>query len=370
MPSQKQYNVQIFDLDGTTLLYSVPPNILKDRAPSFTSRINAGLGECILDLNLPFDNFGYGTRIKNDAIVEIWSVDDSFPLGRRIYKGYISKIAPKISGSWVGVSITCLGLGSLLTHSLYRNGASDTVTHTAVDPQAIAEAIITHFNTIEGGALISYTHDTSTELVGTNVTKVFTDKTWFDAMTDCLKLASSGFWWSVDRDGLLSFKSKPSSATHQFVIQKHIETLDAPRDSEGVYNDIEVRWSGGTTLFTDASSQAEYGHGSGTPTGKRTKILSDSSVTSSGGADQVGNKFLAENKDAQVKVTCTVNQNYDIDSIKVGDTCTILNYDIDFAFIPSNMQIVGMSYNGDTVDLDLESPQANLGVVLDAFVNG
>lgn len=321
------------------------------------------MGECVIDLNLPFDNFGEGTRIKSDAIVEIWSIDDNNPLGRRIYKGYISKYAPKIENGWSGVSITLLGLGSMLTHSLYRSGGSDTVTHTSVDPQVIAEAIIDHFNTIEGGSLIGYTHDTSTELVGTNVTKVFTDKTWFDAIADTLKLSASGWWWSVDRDGLFSFKAKPSSATHAFIIQKHVDTLDAPKDSEQVYNDIEVRWSGGTNIYTDATSQSTYGHGS-TPTGKRTKVISDNSVTTSVGADQVGNKFLAENKDAKVKIMCTINENYDIDSIKVGDTCTIFNYDIAFTFLPQNMQIVGLSYNGSSVDLELESPQLNFAIEL------
>lgn len=370
MASNKKFNVKIFDLDGTTLLYNVPPNILRDKAPTFNSRINAGMGECVIDLNLPFDNFGDGTRIKSDAIVEIWSIDDSNPLGRRIYKGYISKYSPKIESGWVGVGLNILGLGSLLTHSLYRSGASDTVTHTAVDPQAIAEAIIDHFNTIEGGALISYTHGTSTSTVGTNVTKVFTDKTWFDAMVETLRLSSSGWWWSVDRDGLFSFKAKPSTATHRFIIQKHIETMDAPKDSEQVYNDIEVRWSGGTNTFTDASSQATYGHGSGTPTCKRTKIISDTSITTSGGADQVGNKFKAENKDAKVKVTCTINENYDIDSIKVGDTCTIFNFDAAFTLLPANMQIVGLTYNGTSVSLELESPQSDFGVELDKLVNG
>ncbi len=374
MALQKNYVVKIFGQDGTTLKKSVSRKSLRTN-PSFRCRINGGFGECVLDLvgtGFAFDNFGEGTWIAHSYIVDIYEVDSvNAPLGRRIYRGYISKYEPYIDASGQeGVKVTCLGLVSLLTKSYYKNGSSFTVTQSGVDPQAIGEAIIDHYNTIFGGSLLSYTHGTSTQTVGTNVSYTFTDQKWFDALTTVAKLAGTNWWWKIDENGLYSFQAKPSSATHKFTIRKDVNAITAPKDAEKVINDVQVRRSGGTASnYSDATSQSTYGTGA-TPSGKYSAIINDPSITDANGADQRGNKEVNDKKTAFNSAVITVNPNYDLESIKCGQTCRVMNYDKSSTFFGTNLLIVGLAYDGDTCRVEVERSPADFGLELNTFVNG
>jgi len=71
---QKSYNVQVYDQDGVTALRTIPAKQIKNEI-SFSSRINAGLGQLVLDLNLPFDDFDEGASIDYMNIVDVYAVD-------------------------------------------------------------------------------------------------------------------------------------------------------------------------------------------------------------------------------------------------------------------------------------------------------
>ncbi len=367
---EKTFNVQVFGQDGVTKIRTIPYSLLKSD-PQFTSRINAGLGECVLDLDLPFDDFDEGNLVDYMNIVDIYAVDAANPRGRRIYRGFISRYEPYLeSGGTEGVRFTCLGLASLLSFSHYMNGSSTfAVAHATQDPETIARAILDHFNSMYGGALVSYTND-STDAVGSSVSITFTDKKWFDALKDTGNLAGEGWWWKVDENGLYWLKAKPSTPTHLFTIGGNVDSLRINKNSESVVNNVFVRRSGGTqTNYADAASQAQYGTGS-PPTGKRTSIINESSLTSVGAADQRGNKALADGKDAKVAVQFVVNDKYDLESIKVGDTCAILNVKRGSTLFSPNMQIVALTYQGDKVSVEVEQQSSNFGQELEAFVNG
>lgn len=368
MALQKNYIVKVYDQDGTSLKLSVPPNTVK-ALPEFRAKTNGGFGELVLQLKYPFDNWD-NTIFKANAIVDLWCFDDANQLGRRIYRGYISKWGCYVNGDDEGVEITCLGLFSLMQTSYHARLTP--VTFTAQDPRAIFEAMIDSFNASWGGSLIQYTHGVSTQAVGTNVSASYTDLTWLAGCDKAIAYAPNGWYYLIDQNGLASFKVKPSTPTHRFMMNKHITKLDAPQDAETVYNDFELRWGSVPTILTDndAASQATYGQGAGTPSGKRTQIVTDSTITSSGAAAQWMATAKAYGKDAKVKVNCTVNTNYDLESIHVGDTCSIFNYLSTFSFFPSNMLIVALTYKGDSVDLELQQQQQDFMIELQSYVKG
>src|SRR5438046_1393425 len=102
MALQKTFLAKIYSQDGSSSLGSFifsqeGDNTLKN-IPSFTSTINGGLGEMVLDLNLPFDDFGEGLTIDFMNFVELWVTDANHTRGRRVYKGFISKYAPYFEG--------------------------------------------------------------------------------------------------------------------------------------------------------------------------------------------------------------------------------------------------------------------------------
>lgn len=368
MALQKQYSVKLYDQDGTTLKKIVAPNEVKN-FPAFRDRINGGQGECVLDLDLPWDNFGEGTDIDFMHIGKVYEHDADNPRGRLIYAGFLSRYEPYIqSGGIEGVRVTLLGLISLLGFSYYKNGSNFSVTHTSVDPNAIARAVIDHFNTIYGGALLSWTAG-STPVVGTNVTFTFTDQRWLDAITKTCQLAGTDWWYHVDETGLFSMKQKPGTASHTFTIGKDVESISAKKDSEGVINDVQVRRSGGTaTNYSDSGSQAAFGTGN-PATGKRSKIVSDTSISDATTADQRGNKEIADNEDEKIRVSAKINVKYDIESVKIGQTCKFRNFRKASSFFSDNMLIVGLAYSGEYVSLELEEQNEDFGRELESYVN-
>jgi len=359
---QKQYTVKIFDKFSTSsFVKNVDPILLKS-VPSFKAKINAGLGEAVIDLNLPFDDFDEGVSIDFMNIIDIFVVDEINPLGVRIHRGFISKYMPYIRADGSeGVLITSLGLVSLLAFSFYKSGSSFTVSHTSDDPETIARAIIDHFNTVYIGSLIGF-DGASTDPVGTTVSYDFIDRRWNNALTKTVELAEGNWWYHIDQDGKLQFKDKPSTATHIFTIGKDIESIIAPKNSEKVANDVQVRFSSGSSDFSDGTSQTTFG--------VRTKLVKDADITDSGSADERGDREIEANKDEKIKASVTINTQFDagLEAIRIGDTCKIRNFKKSSTFFNDNMQIIGFNYRGDTMSLELEDFEGNFGEELETFV--
>jgi hypothetical protein len=374
MPLQRHFLAKVFDQDGTTFLKTfstdradgVDTGYLKG-SPSFESRINGGYGELVLDLALPFDDFDEGSSVDFMNVVKVYAVsvdDDLVQTDTLIYTGFVSKYEPYVDEGQEGVHVTCLGLVSLLALSYYKSGTSFEVAHSGEDPSVIAEAVIDHFNTVYGGSLLSYSGD-SVSSVGTNVSVTFTDQHWSDALTKLYQLAGTDWWWKVDEAGVFWLQPKPGSPTHTFTIGKDVLRITAPKDSEKVVNDVQVRRSDGTASdYSDATSQATFGSGS-PATGKRSEILSDSTLTDANAADQRGNKEVADNKDAKTKATVTVTTDYPIETVKVGQTCNIRN--LKGSFFADNLLIVAVRYDGDTVEVDLDQ-QTSFGTELAGLI--
>jgi hypothetical protein len=372
--------VRVTDQDNATVLTHIPSERPDDRTlpylkqlPTFDARLNGGYGECVLDVGgWKMDDFAEGASVDHMNIVDIFAnVTDQQTMTQastRVYRGFVSSYTPYLHGGDEGVRITCLGLASLLTASKYGTATAYSVTQTAQDPEFIAKAIIDNFNAAFSGSLISYTGTTSP--VGTNVTYAFTDLSWFDAVQQTLKLADDGWWWLVDAGGQFYFQDRPASVNHVLTFNLDIEDFEAPKTMEKSRNEIIVERSGGTrTSYTDATSQTNLGTGS-PATGKWTEVVSDSSITNSGTADQLGDKKLAELKDPKVSARVTVNRMYNIDSIKPGDIVAFANFKSSSSFFGSNaLQVVSMSWNGDVVSLELEQQNTSLARELESFVN-
>lgn len=372
MASQKQYTVKIFDQDGTTFLTNISPRELGG-VPTFTSKIYGGFSDIKINLRgerFQFDSFGEGTLINFMNIVEIEVVDENNPRGRTIYKGWISQYEPYVMENGdEGVTITILHLTSLLSASYYKNGASYTVEFTEEDAETMGRAVIDHFNTIFSGALLSYSAAT-TDPVGTSLTQDFVDKKWFDALTTIGDLCGTDWWWKIDETGQYWLKAKPGTATHTFTIGKDAAVVRATKNMEGMVNDVQVRYTGAATLEDDdATSQASFGTGS-PATGKWTKIVSDSNIGDVTTATARAAKEIEDNKAAKIMATLTINNQYDLESIKVGQTCKIRNFDKDNSFFNDNMMIAQLTYSGDAVTIQLSNEPINFALQLNKFVNG
>lgn len=368
---RKKFLVKIYGQDGTTLVKNISTSSLGN-IPNFTAKMNGIVGPCTFKLTgdgFRFDSFMEGTAIKHMNIVDVYVMEAANPLGRRIYRGFISKYSPFYRQNEQGVEITLLSIGALTSFAYYKNGSSFTVTHSTVDTEAIMRAIIDHANTVFSGSMLSYTAD-STDPVGTNVSITYTDERHFDALEKAFATAGGEWWWKIDEIGKLYLKDKPATATHTFILGKHVDEIVGISDSEKVVNDVQVRGAGGgTSDDSDATSQATYGTGS-PATGKRSSIVTATELGDANARTQRAAKEIADNKDAKVKTSITINDTYDLESIKPGETCKIRNLGIDNDFFSSNMQIVSVSYSGYKAVIEIGDEIANFASELDSFVNG
>jgi hypothetical protein len=353
----KYYQYKITQPDGTFVKVLNPKTIKTE--PSFTSRINGGFGQLIIDLQEPFDNFG--SYIAHMNLVEITEYDEvNHPSGIVIYTGFISQYTPYFRGAVEGVMITCLGRVSYLNFAYYKNGSSFTVNHTNEDPSDIMKAIIDHFNSVYPNSLLSYT-GSSIDTVGTNISRDFVEKKWLDAINETGDFGNPDWWWNIDVSGVLFFKNKPSSATHTFTIAKDVDLGESEQDSEDIINQVTINHNAGTTSDSDATSISTYG--------TREQLINDTDILNASSAQQQIDKIIAENKDPKKNAKLIINNLYDIESVKVGDTCQVLNYNKDAVLFNSNMQIQAVQYTPDKLTLQLESISGIFGIELDNFVN-
>jgi len=351
---RKTFTVKIYALDGTYLktLASGERGVVMNNDLAWTCKINGGQGELVLDLNYPLDDFDEGVTVDHMNVVKVYEADEvNAPTGRLVYAGFVSQYAPYVRGSREGVKLTCLGLVSLLALSKYKNGSNYSVVKTTVDPSAIATAIIDHFNTIYTAGWLGYAGGHATT-VGTNISYTFVDMNWIDAMQECLDLSGGGRYWYIGADGDLFFTIKPTSATHHFTLGKNVDMVEIVKSTEKVVNQFQFRVTGSTGDYSDATSQTAYG--------VRDAVESDTNVSDATTRTQHGNKVIADSKDPKIRARVRVNANYDIESIKPGDTITVSNFKLGSSPFPTNLQITALAYSPDGVDLELEEVNATL----------
>lgn len=359
---QKKYLVKVYESDGTTFVATINPDDLR-KEPQFNARINGIYGQCVLELNYAFDDFDEGTSIDYMNVVKIYEFDSvNHADGILIYSGFISRYMPYVRGGQQGVAVTLLSLGTLLNYIYYKTaGGGWTVTHSGDDTAVIMKDIVDYFNTQYSGTLIDYdVGGTTVDTVGNSRDMEFIEKTCYMALEDTLQTAGGGWYWHINKAGVLYLKEKPTSSTHEFTIGKDVEEFRAEKTSETVTNYVLFKWKSGSVTDDDATSISTFG--------RREQIVSDSGIASATSADAAAQKHVDDNKDEKIKATLIINSNYDIESISVGDTCKVRNFKTGGGTFSDNMLIAGISYRYDKIQLQLEE-YTNIGTALNTFVN-
>lgn len=346
---EKRYIVKMYSKAGVYLGTKNPLKIKSD--VSFKSVINGGQGECVIDINDPVDSFDEGVTIDHANVAKIYQSDDVNSLAPRlIYTGYVSKYEAYNADKDEGVRVTLLGLVSMLSLSFFKNGASYTNTQTTVDPNAMMKAIVDHWASVSGlAAWIGYGGGHALD-VGAVATKAFVDRRWSDAMADAFALGGGGRWWRIAEDGQLWHQPKPSSPTHRFNYDGHVIKSSIVKSNETVINDVEVRPGSPATNadYSDSGSQTTYGLRTGDP-------ISDATITDNTTRDAAGNGKIADGKTATVNATLTIGTSYDIESVKVGQTCSLLGMKKGSLTCPANLLITAVKYTPDSIEIQCET---------------
>ena len=352
------FTIKIYNNDGSTYLGNILPNELLSY-PQWSSIVNGGQGQCVLDLNRPFDDFGEGVTIQHGNIFRIYINDEVSPLGRLIYTGVVSQYVSYSDGSTEGVRIYLLGLYSTLQRTYYNalapGGLNRNVTYTTTDPADMIKDTIDNWQTVTGSTLISYDQGLINN-TGQSNTAEFTSQKHLEQIKGIVSLVAAGWYWLINEEGQFVLAEKPSTPTHRFTLGKNVISFNVQSTSEEIRNSVLVIHDAGTYEQKDAASIAAYG---------LYEYNQDvEGISNDAQAQPIADRMIGEYKDPKQSIQITINDSYDIYSIKPGDTCKILNVPTGSSLDFDNLQIVKISYNENEATLELDSIRRDYSLAL------
>lgn len=342
----------------------------------FSKEINAGLGQCILELAVPFDYTGGELDLNNTVDIYVSDEDTATEGAKRIYSGYISLITPYVQGKKEGILVSLLGEYTRLATDILKT--SETVIHysdstnglTTSSPGDEADIAV-----IIKGIITRYRAETSNPKIAWNTANVsafsktasftFNLLTYRQALDKCFSMLGSSYFWYVDEYNLITVKQRNSTPKHTFEFQKHFSEIRVSRSMEKVRNNIVV-WNGLPVDedeifngYSDAVSMAKYG--------RRSEVFIDNGITDDSSADDIGDSLLENNKEPNISIICKIADNnenpfgYDIESIEPGDTCRFVGFNPSLVDIfKDNMIITKIDYTLDNVILTVEPTKSGL----------
>ena len=276
----------------------------------FEKKINGGLGECIIELGRSFDYGGADLVLGNHIEILIADKESVVELGDTysadiIYKGYISLIEPRVIGKQEGIIVHLLGHYTKLAQDIYKNGTTTTIAEAGTDVGTILKNIMARYIAETTNPQLSY-DDTTIETTGDNADYTFQLNTYREAFNKVLSLSPAGWFYWIDVQGKVWFKAKPTTPTHRFIFGKHFTEIRIQKSMEKIRNAL-LYWNGETgvteiyKLYSDATSILLYD--------RRVQKFFDYGADAEATADLIGVKFLAENKDPEIKFTCKILDN-------------------------------------------------------------
>lgn len=343
----KKLYIKSYDVNGTYI-----KTFFDFAVGSFSKKINVGISSMSLTLARKFDDFNENGDVTLGNKLELWLTDeDTGSVPEKIYTGYIEQQNPRIRNDEEYVEILCLSVASYLTQDVLKDGAQTTlftdttagittVSATAAEIANVLKAIIDLFRENNTSLKLNYSTESgdSIETTGNDMNYTFKAMQYAEAIKKCKEIAPQNWYWYIDENEVFWFKPVPSSATHTFTIGKNISRLDVNKGLDSVKNIALV--SDGQTFYSqykDDTSIALYG--------RRVRQITDSALGDQTSIDNVGNSFVAENKDPKIRIVMEIidnNENavgYDIESIQPGETCKIVGINPSEELFTDNMII-------------------------------
>ena len=331
----------------------------------FIKEINAGLGECIVNLGVPFDYDGSELDLNNIVEIDIADKDTKTNGFTRIYSGYISLIEPFVDGKKEGITVHLLGEYTKLSldylknenivilYSDSTNGITTTSSGTSADIGLIVRGILNRYRLETTSPKINYSI-TSIPDIGQNALYSFRLVTYREAIDKIINIFPAGYFWYVDEYNIFTIKQKSSTPIHTFEFGKHFKSLRIQKSMETLRNFVLV-WDGDSFFknYSNSSSILKYG--------RRVNAIQDNAIGDSVTANGIASKYLNENKDQEISIVCEIIDNnlseygYDIESIQPGDTCKFIGFNSATTdILNENMLITKVIYNLDKVILSVK----------------
>lgn len=323
--------------------------------PSFRTVINGGSVELTCKLARQTISFGEENDVNFMNEVQLWAFDNDEHAGIKIFSGYISRYEPINDGGIEYVVVHILGYHTRMSAFVHEDSLGTTgIAYNSTDPGTIAEDVINKASL--NGSPIGW-EESTLQKTGTTVSYTFQANTMQECIDKILELTPAGWYWYVDPDKNLHLHPKSELATHTFTMGKEIFYMQPQKRIENVIN--RIYFIGGVP---DGETQALYGRYerplSINRYGMQAIKKTDERVKLQSTMDTICNNILDTQNEVEIRTVIRVKDNdydpengYDIESIKVGDTCQIRNYGE--AFISSKWDV--MYWDIDSWDFNIRN---------------
>jgi hypothetical protein len=373
--NNKEILYKIFDSSGNFI--TTWNDVISDL--SVKTVINGGLSPLTVRLARPETEFGEGEDIDQGNRLKVYMFDvDSGVGGVCVYSGLLVSYAPIVIGGREYVDVEFYSHYWDLNNKILESGGNTEVTYNSYDPSDMLKALLNSYSALDKSVL-DYS-PTSIEYTGTTVSYTFNTNTYQECLAKVIELCPDGWYWRIEADDYVYLKEKETDPTHYFTIGKDIVEYMPEKRYDNIINTIYFR--GDDTLYkkyTNSGSVTEYG--------TRAIKYVDSRVSVEATANTIADRILDEKNSPEIRVIIKVMDNngeagekgYDIESIKVGETCKILNatskannlwdealwdsdawdYDISNA-AAIQLQIMSIDYRVDYAVLELSNRQPDI----------
>jgi len=357
--------------DDTDVYITTLTDVISDL--SITKQINGGDSNFSFVLARKMDDFNEGTEIDFNHRIKVYLQDEYNTAGTTLVAyGYITSYQPYLKGKEEGVEVNCLSAISKLSNDFYRSGTAAAASDLGVElttkrVDEMMTAIITHYRSTEANSMIGAPSGltATTDNAGAPFTfdLRFFNMKHIDALREAAKYLAKykegGYWyyWRINTAGSLEVKNVSTTATHKFTIGKHITDISGLKSIEGLVNRVYFWNEKGTvdpdylkTTTDDSTSQNAYDIIS--------EYISDSKITNPTAAGLLTQSKVYDKKDPKVKIQVTLNGEYDLASIKPGETCQIFNVKNNPYKVGADEVLIiqSVTYNVDSAVLELSEP--------------
>ena len=349
-----KFFAKVYNISGT--FQRVLDSSLFLNVPTIVREVNKPAGELTIDLALPWDDFGFGDTINPFDLVKVYAVNEANPTGLLVYQGTIEEITGSLNENTDHVSIRLYPIDALLNRSLVKTGGGETPadytkTYTGGDVDTMFSDMVTDANTIYGSLFTDSLANT-----GLSVNVSFLYKTHLDIINGAFDLLGSSWFWFLNASGLLELDEyNDVTADHTLTLGKDVMAIDVIKSILDVKNRLNLTYNTSSYAnYTDATSIADYG--------RRHYAATNNELTNLAAANAFGDGEIARQKDLKTKTIIKVNTNYDIETIKPGDTVQVLNKkDGTSQMITGVLRIHRVEYDGTMAILHIADIVDNFG---------
>ncbi len=199
-----------------------------------------------------------------------------------------------------------------------RNGAT-TLNYNELDPSNILLDVVGKFNG-QGGKLTA--DGTTVDATGITVTTQFNTNTIQEVISQLQSMSPLNWFFRVGTDDKIYFKLLASTPVHKFYLGRNVTYYKQEKRLENIVNYIYFTGSNFFKKYINSGSVAAYG--------RFTQKMVQNQVTDIATADVMANAILNRMSSPEIRIVLRVSDSnnddgkgYDIESIKVGDSCQI-----------------------------------------------